>query len=165
MNESVSRRAKRSVKKSDGGGNAVTQGRFLKEDVEVSCDVVVVGSGASGAAVACELAEAGQDVIVVEEGGYYRPEQYGGMRPSETLRHLFRDGGLTFVVGLEDSPMVNMTMGRCVGGSSVLTGGVCFRIPGFILKNWREQQGLSMFTEEALEPAYQAVEAATHIEQ
>ncbi|MCA9632900.1 MAG: GMC family oxidoreductase [Myxococcales bacterium] len=166
MNElvSVGSRAKRRLKKSDGGSNPITQGRFLEDDVELGCDVVIVGSGASGAAVACELAEAGQDVIVVEEGGYFRPEQYGAMRPSETLRHLFRDGGLTFVVGLDESPMVNMTMGRCVGGSSVLTGGVCFRIPGFILKNWRDQQGLHMFSEEELEPAYQAVEAATHIE-
>jgi len=133
--------------------------------VELSCDVVIVGSGAAGATVACELAEAGQDVIVVEEGGYYRPEQYGAMRPSETLRHLFRDGGLTFVMGLHDSPLINMTMGRCIGGSSVLTGGVCFRIPGFILKSWREQQGLHMFTEGALEEAYQSVERSTHIEE
>lgn len=160
-----SRRFGPSSRPSDGGGASVTQGRFVPRDVEIQCDVVIVGSGAGGATVACELAEAGLDVVVVEEGGYYRPEQYGAMRPSETLRHLFRDGGLTFVVGLQDSPMVNMTMGRCIGGSSVLTGGVCFRIPGFILKNWREQQALTMFTEQALEAAYESVERSTHIEE
>ncbi len=151
---------------SDGGGAAITQGRLIDRevDLELDCDVVIVGSGASGAAVAHELTAAGQRVIVLEEGGYFRPEQYGAMRPSETLRHLFRDGGLTFVLGLGDSPMVNMTMGRCVGGSSVLTGGVCFRIPGSILSGWHKM-GLTMFTEEALEPTYQAVERATHIEE
>ena len=35
---------------------------------ELSADAVVVGSGAGGAAVAAELAEAGLDVVVLEEG-------------------------------------------------------------------------------------------------
>ncbi len=39
-------------------------------DTVLDCDVVIVGSGAGGAPVAAELAEAGYDVIVLEEGSY-----------------------------------------------------------------------------------------------
>ena len=73
----------------------VVIGRDQTTDVSIACDVVVIGSGASGAVVATELAEAGQDVVVLEEGPHVPPESYGKMRPSETLRHMWRDGGTT----------------------------------------------------------------------
>src|SRR5687768_4671702 len=43
---------------------------------DLACDVVVVGSGAGGAVIASELAEGGLDVIVLEEGGYHRSEEF-----------------------------------------------------------------------------------------
>ena len=39
--------------------------------LSLDCGVVIVGSGAGGATVAAELAEAGVDVVVLEEGGYH----------------------------------------------------------------------------------------------
>jgi choline dehydrogenase-like flavoprotein len=52
-----------------------------------------------------------------------------------------------------------LPLGRCVGGSTTVNSGTCFRIPGWILKEWREEQGLTMFTEEYLEPYYRRVES------
>ena len=45
-------------------------------DLSVDADVVVVGSGAGGGALAAELAEGGRSVVVVEEGGHYTSKDF-----------------------------------------------------------------------------------------
>ena len=45
-------------------------------DLTLECGAAIVGSGAGGATVAAELAEAGVDVIVLEEGGYHPTESF-----------------------------------------------------------------------------------------
>ncbi len=134
------------------------------QPLELDADVVVVGSGASGAVVACELAEAGQRVIVLEEGPFVPGLDHGQMRVSESLRHVWRGAGLTVAYGLGDTPHINMTMGRVVGGSSVITGGVCFRVPGAVLDVWQKQRGLTELNDASLEPCYRSVEQAVHVE-
>jgi choline dehydrogenase-like flavoprotein len=143
----------------------IVRGRELDGDLERRCDVLVIGSGAAGSVVAAELAEAGQEVVVLEEGGHFSSAECGRMRPSESMRHVWRDGGLTFALGLGDSPMINVMMGRCVGGSSMLTGGVCFRIPGQVLHDWSTRLGLADITERNMEACFQAVEKAIHVEE
>src|SRR5262245_13922076 len=133
----------------------ILEGGTLDSDVEETADVVVVGSGAGGAVVAAHLAEAGQNVVVVEEGPHVPHERYGRMRPSESLRHLWRDAGSTVAVGLGDSPFINVMMGRCVGGSSVLTGGVCFRAPDSVLAHWARDLRLADLSEAAMEPYFE----------
>ena len=118
----------------------------LEGDLDLDCDAVVVGSGAGGAVVAAELAEAGQSVVILEEGAHHPPEAYGRMRPSEHMRHLWRDGGMTFAFGVGNSPLINVTMGKALGGSSLLTGGVCFRIPERVLAVWHREHRLEEMT-------------------
>ena len=64
------------------------------DDGAESCDVVVVGSGAGGAAAARVLAEAGLDTIVLEEGEYHDAITYS-RDPIDALTTLYREGGLT----------------------------------------------------------------------
>lgn len=142
----------------------VHSGADHRGPLELEADTVIVGSGAGGSVVATELAEAGERVVVLEEGSYIPPKDHGAMRPSQSLRSMWRGGGLTLAFGLGDTPSINVTMGRCVGGSSVLTGGVCFRVPENVLRVWREQRGLSEFTSESLEPCYRAVEERVNVE-
>ncbi len=145
-------------------GGGWFSGREAARDVDLRADVVVVGSGAGGATVARELAESGWRVVVLEEGPRVTPEEVARMRSSEHLRHMWRDGALTVAAGVGDTPSINVTMGRCVGGSSALTGGVCFRIPGEVLRTWREEHGLLDYTEQALAPVAEHVERRLHVE-
>ena len=116
------------------------------------CDVVVVGSGAGGAAAARTLAERGLDVVVVEEGGYHDARDYE-TDPLAALPMLYRDGGLTFAEG---KPTIPVPVGRCVGGTTVINSGTCFRTPDAVLARWREEFGISWATE--LDAEFEAVE-------
>ncbi len=139
-------------------GDAIVHGRRLPRGFEASCDVVIVGSGAGGSVMAALLAEAGLSVIVLEEGPYYRPGAYQKFKPSEAVRRLFRESGMVTAFGIGQTPIVTITLGRAVGGSSLLTGGVCFRIPSAVHHRWVHDLGLDELSERALESSYEEVE-------
>ena len=134
-------------------------------DLVLDADVVVVGSGAGGSTVATELALSGLRVVVLEEGPNVTSAQLGAMRPSESMRHVWRDGAVTAALGLGDTPTINVTMGRCVGGSSVLTGAVCFRIPDPVLGEWTRELGLAGYTPGEMRPYFERVERAINVEE
>jgi choline dehydrogenase-like flavoprotein len=88
-------------------------------------DFVVVGSGAGGATAALVLAEAGHDVIVLEEGPEVLPADRG-LGPSEAFARLFRDRGAQVAMGRSVIPVLQ---GRCVGGTTVINGAIVWRLP------------------------------------
>ncbi len=139
-------------------GDAIVEGRHLPRGFSIEADVVVVGSGAGGAVAATLLAEAGRKVVVLEEGPYVRPEDYKTFLPSDAVRRLFREAGMSMALGLGQTPMISIVSGRAVGGSSLLTGGVCFRIPGEVHHTWEKELGLPELSERAYEAAYEDVE-------
>jgi choline dehydrogenase-like flavoprotein len=61
--------------------------------------------------------------------------------------------------------VINVMMGECIGGSSVLTGGVCFRTPGAVLSEWSERLGLRELDENGMAPYFDDVERAVHVEE
>jgi choline dehydrogenase-like flavoprotein len=142
----------------------ILRGRELTSPMSTSVDVVVVGSGAGGAVVARELARAGRSVIVLEEGGYHPPKEYAALSPSRALSTLAREAGLGLAVGLGDTPIMSVLAGKCVGGSSVLTGGVCFRIPDDVLHEWSTDLGLDAMTPDELAPYFAEIEQAMSVE-
>lgn len=127
----------------------------IQEDLELDCDAVVIGSGAGGAVVAKELAEQGHAVILLEEGHYFERKDFDG-RAVAAHRKMYRDGGLTFSVG---NVWIPIPMGRTVGGSTTVNSGTCYRVPGRVLRRWRDQMGLREFTENAMDGYYRRVES------
>lgn len=146
------------------GRGEVLRGRALQGPQSFDADVVVVGSGASGAVVAATLAAAGQRVIILEEGPYIRAIDHAHMRPSVSMREAWRDGGMSAALGIGKTPLINVTMGRVVGGSSMLTGGVCFRTPGYVLNSWVKDHGLEGLDEDSMRPWFEQVEERIHVE-
>jgi choline dehydrogenase-like flavoprotein len=126
---------------------------------EESCDVCVIGSGAGGAVVAKELAEAGMDVIVLEEGGYY-PTSSFSHDPQRMLPRLYRHAGGAVIVG--NSPIM-YAEGRCVGGSTVINAGICYRTPESVLDKWCREHGLVELSLAKLAPYFEWVEANLNV--
>jgi choline dehydrogenase-like flavoprotein len=124
---------------------------------EERCDVVVVGSGAGGAVAARVLAEAGLSVVVVEEGDYHDAASYPDA-PLDALRLLYRDGGL---LAAEGRPAIPLPVGRCVGGTTVINSGTCFRAPDWVLQRWRAEHGIDWAAE--LDGDFDAVEKALRV--
>ncbi len=123
-------------------------------DLSLECGAVIVGSGAGGATVAAELAGAGVDVIVLEEGGYHPTESFTAST-GRALRTLYRDGGGGMAIG---RPSVLYAEGRCVGGSTVVNGGMSWRTPARVLERWAEREGLHAIREPDLDPYFAEIE-------
>lgn len=137
----------------------VIDGRAAEEDLDLECDVVVIGSGAGGAACAYELARNGRAVVLLEEGDYHRRSTFTG-RPAEMTRRLFRDQGMTLALGNVGIPV---WAGRAVGGSTVINSGTCYRAPDRIFKKWNDELGIEELTASSMAPYYEKVEAMLQV--
>lgn len=122
-------------------------------DVLESCDVVVVGSGPGGAVVAHGLAGAGRDVVLVEEGPPFTPEDFvvdGAISMARTMR----EGGLRATRGFVMPTM----QANALGGGSLVNSAICVRSPRATLAAWADQYELSRTGRDDLDPHYQAIE-------
>lgn len=131
----------------------------IKKNTTVGCDVCVVGSGAGGAAAAKELAEAGLKVIMIEEGGHDNTRDYKVNDTITSLARLYRDAGATIIYG---KPNIMLVEGRCVGGSTVINGAVCWRTPEKVMKRWQWERGLHDFTPKEMDRYFSRVEKIIH---
>jgi choline dehydrogenase-like flavoprotein len=124
------------------------------KDCDFDADVVVVGTGAGGAVVGTELAEGGRRVLFVEEGSHHPTSSYNPYL-TESIPRLYRDASATMIMG---TPCIPYVEGRCVGGSTVINGGMAYRPPERVLAAWQRQTGLSDLGPKAMEPLFERVE-------
>jgi choline dehydrogenase-like flavoprotein len=137
----------------------VVSGADLERDLSISVDVCVIGTGAGGAPVAKELAEAGLTVAMLEEGNYYTADDYDA-HPRDMSIKLYREAGQIATVGV---PPIILPLGKTVGGSSHINSATCFRTPPAVLGMWGERFGLEELTPEELDPYFRRVERELNV--
>jgi choline dehydrogenase-like flavoprotein len=134
------------------------RGAELDADHELAADVAVIGTGAGGAVVAAELAAAGARVVVLEEGAYRRGADFDA-RPLAMIPLLYRGHGLQAAVG---NAVIPIPTGRCVGGTTTINSGTCYRALDRAFATWEREFGLGGLQDE-LAPAYDRVERAISV--
>jgi len=129
-------------------------------EIRASCEVVVVGSGPGGAVVAKELAEAGRDVILVEEGPPFGLKDFR-QEAGESMARTIREGGSRATRGNAFLPTMQAI---ALGGGSLINSAICARSPAFIFDAWAERVGLEGITRASLDPHYARVERFLFVE-
>ncbi|MFP6625505.1 MAG: GMC family oxidoreductase [Deltaproteobacteria bacterium] len=123
-------------------------------------DVVVVGSGAGGAPAARRLREAGHDVLIIEEGGLHLTPTFNTDFVGSTQR-LYRDAGTSVIMG---SPPIMFAEGRCVGGSTVINGGMSWHTPEHVLDVWSRDLKLDGTDPVSMAPYFAEADRILHVE-
>ncbi|HEX2086890.1 MAG TPA: FAD-dependent oxidoreductase, partial [Solirubrobacteraceae bacterium] len=131
----------------------IERGAHLRGRRRLRVDAVVVGTGAGGAVAAKELAEAGLEVAMLEEGEWVEPEELTA-RPRDLSPTLYRDGAQVATLG---NAVIPLPLGRAVGGTTILNSATCYRTPPALLERW------GLWTPEELEPYFRRVERTFNV--
>ena len=138
----------------------VAVGATLAGEQVFHADAIVVGTGAGGAPAAARLRDAGLDVLILEEGALHRTETFV-TDPATMIRRLYRDAGTSLILG---RPGILFAEGKCVGGSTVINGGMAWRTPDRVLTEWERTLRLPDTGPRAMEPYFDAAERILHAE-
>ncbi|MCG8672217.1 MAG: GMC family oxidoreductase N-terminal domain-containing protein, partial [Pseudomonadales bacterium] len=131
----------------------------LSREQTIEADVVVVGTGAGGAAAAYELASKGLAVVILEEGNYYDRRDFNG-KLTEIIPKLYRASGSTVAVG---NAVIPVPVGKSVGGTTTVNSGTCLRTPDRVLREWMDS-GLKDLSPKNMERYFQQVEEVLQVQ-
>ncbi len=116
--------------------------------------VAVIGSGPGGSVTSALLAEAGLDVVLLEEGPFVTMDDVAPFSLDEMVAK-YRNGGVTVAMG---PSKVSYVEGQCVGGGSEVNSGLYHRTPPEILESWRREFRVDGLRAEDLIPHFEACE-------
>jgi choline dehydrogenase-like flavoprotein len=131
----------------------VTQGRELPLETKLQAGVCVIGTGAGGAVAAARLAEAGHEVVLLEEGGHYTAADFTEEEGPMTER-LYAEGGARAT----DDLSVAVFQGRSVGGGTTVNWMIMLRTPPYVLEEWEIEHGLYGMGSKEMAPVFDEVE-------
>jgi choline dehydrogenase-like flavoprotein len=132
----------------------VTDGSAAAGDLDFTADACVIGTGAGGAVTAAVLAQAGLDVIMVEEGGYFTSADFT-MRERDCVPRLYQEAATRTTADAG----IALLQGRAVGGTTVVNWTTSFRTPEDVVAHWATRHGVKGFAYADLVPHYEAIEA------
>jgi len=125
----------------------------------VKAQVLIIGSGAGGAITAFELARAGVDVLLLEEGARHSLADYG-RDAAHAMRTLYRRRGMTPILG----PVpIGYVEGRCLGGSTEINSAFWHRTPPAVLAAWRDRFGMAGAELSDMAPHFEWLEQALSV--
>lgn len=130
----------------------------IRADTTLTCDVLVIGSGAGGGVVAGELSAAGHDVIVVEKGGYYHDTDFHARELESTEAMFDRYGALSTT----DTALVILA-GSVLGGGTVVNWMTSLRPPAHVLSEWARDYGFSEADSPSLQASLDAISKRINI--
>ena len=113
--------------------------------LDAAYDVCVVGSGAGGALVAARLAEAGRNVLLVEEGPWVSPKDHP-VRDDKALALLYRNSGLNpawpevgQIFKKHGVSFITVLQGRVIGGGPTVNNAIHLPIDKSRWQTWRDE--------------------------
>ncbi|MDB4949091.1 MAG: hypothetical protein JWM27_1740 [Gemmatimonadetes bacterium] len=134
----------------------VFEGADLGADTRIRAGVCVIGTGAGGAVAAARLAQAGHDVVLLEEGGWWDSADFseveGAMIPA-----LYAEQGTRAT----DDLSVPFFQGRSVGGSTTVNWLVMLRTRDWVLDEWAAEHGTEGMRPADLAPVFDRIERET----
>lgn len=134
--------------------------KFLKitNNEELSCDTVIVGSGAGGSVVAAVLAQKGEEIIVVDKGPYLKPNEIT-QQEMPMIRQLYERQG---TLASEDGG-TSIFAGSCIGGGTTVNWAGSFRTPDYILQEWATDYDNPQFSDKAYQNNFEFIESRTNV--
>ena len=116
-------------------------------------DVLIIGSGAGGGTAAEILAQAGLDIIIVEEGPLKTSSDFR-MREDEAYSMLYQESSSRQT----KDRGIKIFQGRMVGGGTGINWTASFRTPVSTLDYWSDKMGVKGLTESEMKPWFEWVE-------
>jgi choline dehydrogenase-like flavoprotein len=132
--------------------------RDVSASQEIVTDVCIIGSGCGGATLAFKLTEAGVDVVILEQGGYYPPSSFDNNELSMAGKISAERNMSTTTSGV---PV--MVYGQNVGGASVHYWADSYRTPDDRLELWEQEYGVEGHGVSALAPMWEELDRRLHV--
>ena len=137
----------------------IIQSGKITSDLSETAEVCIIGSGAGGAVLAAELAAAGFDTLVIEEGEHLTKDDFT-TRLTDALPLLYRNNSFIVAIGRSCIPI---SIGCCVGGSTTVNSATCFRAPESLLSGWERDYGLKGLGAGSLDKYFDRVEKKLNV--
>ncbi|MBU1310255.1 MAG: GMC family oxidoreductase [Gammaproteobacteria bacterium] len=130
------------------------------QDQQFDTDIVIIGSGAGGGIAAEQLARAGFNILLLEEGAYYSRDDFV-MQERWAYPNLYQEGAARKT----RDQAIGILQGRTVGGSTTVNWTTSIRTPQPTLDYWHSEFGLNFTGDNDLTPYFSQAEKRLNIHQ